>query len=334
MRKRYIILGLTALIIFIVFRFFLPLVLPFVLAYFFAKCVSPIIRFLTEKLRWKKKVSSLMIVIFILIIVLAVSGYILSVAIGQLMLLLQKLPFYQQYISGWLEDVCCHCDKILDLDVGSSYRYVEHQTMRLYENIGSAVLPRLSSYATKVIGIAAEAFGGFFIFFLATILILLDDSFPAVHEKIRPLVNQLKVAGLAYIKAQGIIIIITATVITLGLFFMGNDYALLFGVGIAVFDAFPVMGSGVILVPWAILQMIGGNFYEAAILITLFVITTFLREILEPRLFGKETGMKPLYVILFVYVGIQLFGVGGVVLGPVALTILMCVNNQIKKQER
>lgn len=331
MKKRYIVLGLTALIIFIVFRFFLPLVLPFVLAYFFAKSVSPVIHFLTEKLKWKKKVSSLMVVIFVVVAVLAAVGYVLSVGIGQLMLLLQKLPFYQQYVSGWLEEVCCHCDRILDLDMGSSYRYVEHQTTQLYQNIGSTVLPKLSSYATAVFGFLAEAFGGFFIFFLATILILMDDSFPAVHEKIRPLATQLKAAGLAYIKAQGIIVIITATVITLGLFFMGNEYALIFGICIAILDAFPVMGSGVILVPWGLLKIFSGNFYDAAILITLFVITTFLREILEPRLFGKEIGMKPLYVILFVYVGIKLFGIGGVILGPVALTILTCVDNQMKK---
>ena len=53
---------------------------------------------------------------------------------------------------------------------------------------------------------------------------------------------------------------IIATVISVGLLLMGSDYAIILGAGIAVFDAFPVVGSGVILIPWAIIKMLGGNY--------------------------------------------------------------------------
>ena len=111
---------------------------------------------------------------------------------------------------------------------------------------------------------------------------------------------------------------------------MGSDYAVILGARIAVFDAFPVVGSGVILIPWAIIKMLGGNYYAAAILITVFAIAAFLREVLEPKLFGKELGLKPLYILISVYVGAELLGLAGVLLGPVGLTILKAAEEEIE----
>ena len=65
--------------------------------------------------------------------------------------------------------------------------------------------------------------------------------------------------------------------------------------------------------------------FHGAVLITLYVVTLLLREILEPRLMGKEMGLKPLYILMSVYVGIKLFGLGGILLGPIGLTILKTV---------
>lgn len=333
MKAKYWILGGTALILFLLFRYLLPLVLPFVLAYFFAKIVSPVIHFLTEKWKWNKRVSAILVV---LITFLAIGGfiiYIASIVIGQAILLLQKIPVYQQMANQTLEEICCHCDQMLELTVGTSYRYIEAQTTNLYRNIGSEILPKLSSCAASIFQWIAQAGSGIFIFFLSTLLILLDDSFPKIHRKIRPLAVKLKNAGLAYIKAQSIIIFLIAVIMSVGLMLMGNDYAVLFGIGIAIFDAFPIVGSGIVLIPWALLKIVGGGYYEAAILVTLFVIATFLREIMEPRLFGKEIGMKPLFVLIAVYAGAQLFGLGGILLGPVALTVLKAVNEMLKEEK-
>ena len=115
---------------------------------------------------------------------------------------------------------------------------------------------------------------------------------------------------------------------------MGNEYAVLLGISIAIFDAFPLMGSGVVLIPWSILEIVGKNYYEAAILLTIFCVITFLREILEPRLIGKEIGLKPLYILISVYVGIQLFGIMGVILGPISLTVLKVVDEEMRKKEK
>lgn len=332
MNTRFWILGGTVLLLFLVFRFLLPLVLPFVLAYFCAKLVAPAIHFFTDKLKWKKKVTVLIIVIITVGAIIGFIGYIGSLAIGQLILLLQKMPVYQQMADRTLEDFCCRCDEMLDLAMGTTYQYLEAQTMQMYESIGNNILPRLSSCAADVLKWLAGAGTGIFIFFVSTLLILLDDSFPRIPDRFRPFVKRLKSAGLAYIKAQGIIIFLIAVVMSVGLLLMRNNYAILLGIGISVFDAVPVMGSGIILVPWALVEIARGNFFGASVLITLFVIATFLREILEPKLLGKELGMKPLFVLMAVYVGAKLFGIGGILLGPVALTVLKATDDAIREE--
>ncbi len=330
MKVKYVKLAGIVLLIFLAFRFLLPLVLPFVLAYFFAKMVSPIIQFLEKKLHWRHKVSVLMVVFIVFTALVCFIGYIISIAVSQTILLLQKLPVYQQMINQVLENMCCQCDKVLELGGGTSYRYVEQQVQNLYHTIGTEVLPRMSGYVTqifcKVFAIASTVF----IFIISAVLILLDETFPKIRGKLRPFAGRLRKAGLAYIKSQSIILFIIATVISVGLLLMGSDYAIILGAGIAVFDAFPVVGSGVILIPWAIIKMLGGNYYAAAILITVFAIAAFLREVLEPKLFGKELGLKPLYILISVYVGAELLGLAGVLLGPVGLTILKAAEEEIE----
>lgn len=333
MKARYWILGFTAIAIFLSFRYLLPLVLPFALAYIFAKLISPVIQWTTRKFHINKKVCAVLIV---LICVLAVGGFLVytaSAVISQTILLLQKLPVYEQLFSQKIEDICCRCDRVFELAVGTSYQYVEAQTMKLYSGIETDLVPKLSGVAIDFLKWGVEAAAGLFIFLLATLLILLDDSFPRVHNKLHRFVKRLKKTGFAYIRSQAIIIFIIAVVTTVGLWIMGNEYAVLFGIGIAVFDAFPVVGSGIILVPWAIIKILGGNWFHAAVLLTIFVIATFLREIMEPKLFAKDIGLKPLFVLLSVYAGVQLFQAGGILLGPIALTVLKSVNDYLKEKE-
>lgn len=333
MRARYWILGIATVAIILSFRYLLPLILPFALAYLFAKIISPAISWTTRKLHINKKICSVLLVI---ICIAAIGGFVIytiCAIVSQAIHLLQKFPVYEQIFSQGIEDICCRCDRVFELSVGTSYQYVEAQTMKFQNNIQTNLLPKLSGIAMDILKWGAKLGASFFIFLLSTLLILLDDSFPGIHKKFRRFIKRLKNAGFAYIRSQAIIIFIIAVVMTISFFLMGNEYAILFGIGIAVFDAFPIVGSGIVLIPWAIFKIFDGNWYHAAILITAFAIATFLREVMEPKLFAKDIGLKPLLVLLSIYTGVKLFHTGGILLGPIALTILKAINDHLKEQE-
>jgi len=88
-----------------------------------------------------------------------------------------------------------------------------------------------------------------------------------------------------------------------------------------------------ILIPWSIITLINGNIYAAAVLITTYLICQIIREVLEPKLIGSRIGIKPLYTLISMYIGLKLFGVAGFILGPIGLIIIITVIRMQNEKE-
>jgi sporulation integral membrane protein YtvI len=167
---------------------------------------------------------------------------------------------------------------------------------------------------------------------VAAVLIVKDQSElqdkleqSRLYNEFHKITQKLSEVGMAYLRTQGIIMIIVAAVCIIGLSLLHNSYALLIGIGIAFMDALPVLGSFLVLVPWAVIALVSGNIYEAAVLVTLFLVCQLIREILEPKLIGNRIGIKPLFTLIAMYVGVKLFSVAGFILGPVGLIIIQTI---------
>ncbi|HEY4543383.1 MAG TPA: AI-2E family transporter, partial [Tissierellaceae bacterium] len=99
-------------------------------------------------------------------------------------------------------------------------------------------------------------------------------------------------------------------------------YYFLIGLIIAIVDFLPVVGSGLILIPWAIYSFISSNSSFGYKLILLYIIAMIIRQILEPRIIGKSIGLRPLYTFLSTVIGSLVFGPIGVFIGPIIAIIL------------
>lgn len=119
--------------------------------------------------------------------------------------------------------------------------------------------------------------------------------------------------------------LLVGVICTVGFLFVKREYALLLGIGVAILDAFPVLGSGLVLVPWAVICLIRGNYLQVAVLVIMYLLCVLVREGLEPKLLGNGIGISPLYTLMAVYVGVELFGILGVILGPFGLVIIRAV---------
>ena len=128
-------------------------------------------------------------------------------------------------------------------------------------------------------------------------------------------------AGIAYMRAQLLIMVFVAVCCVTGLVLIGNEYALLIGILIAILDALPLIGSGMILIPWTIIMLINGNIFAAAVLITVYLLSQIIREVAEPKLIGNKIGIRPLYTLISMFIGLKLFG------QPVILTDRINHNN-------
>jgi predicted PurR-regulated permease PerM len=145
--------------------------------------------------------------------------------------------------------------------------------------------------------------------------------YPDIHV----VTSKLSETGIAYLRTQAIIMVFVAALCTAALLLVKNKYALLIGIGIGIFDAFPVLGSGLILVPWSIISLLNKDLFNAAVLMTLYLGCQILRQCLEPKLLGNRIGIKPVYTLMAMYVGVRLFGIVGFLLGPLGLVIITTV---------
>lgn len=122
----------------------------------------------------------------------------------------------------------------------------------------------------------------------------------------------------SWCKAQLKLMGLCALVLTLGFLVLGVNYPLLFGTGIALLDALPALGTGLILVPWGLLAFLQGNSFLGIGLILLFGAASLLRAALEPRMLGKQMGLDPLLTLLSLYAGYRFLGLWGMILFPIA----------------
>jgi sporulation integral membrane protein YtvI len=129
-------------------------------------------------------------------------------------------------------------------------------------------------------------------------------------------------ALIGFLKAQSIILSVTFIESFIGLTFLGIDYAFTLAIIIAVFDILPVLGTGGIYVPWAVINLILGNYRLGVGLLLLYGIIVVVRYMIEPKVVGQQLGIHPLLTLMSMFAGLKLIGVAGLILGPTTVVAL------------
>ncbi len=136
------------------------------------------------------------------------------------------------------------------------------------------------------------------------------------------LLRRLKTALGGYCKAQIYLSGVTLLLCALGLFLLKQKNVLLLAFLIALVDALPVFGAGTVLIPWGGICFLRGDSFLGIGLLLLYAAAAIVRTVLEPRFLGKQIGLHPLLTLLALYAGFRLFGIGGMLLLPIATMML------------
>lgn len=128
-----------------------------------------------------------------------------------------------------------------------------------------------------------------------------------------------------YLKAQLMLMGITFIILTTGLMILKVPYFILIAIAISIVDVLPILGSGVIIVPWSIISFILGNGYLGKGLAVIYIILIITRQILEPKIMGKEIGVRPLYTFLATILGSLILGPIGLILGPLIAVLVTSI---------
>lgn len=321
-------------------RFALPVLFPFLLAYLIVRLLQPGIRFLTKRLHFPNwlayGVLLLLCSVVLGIVILGIGHTILC----QLKLLATNLSIYFQLYKEMFTNCCdtvCHSlDRYLGMDRGSCLAFFQQQlckiqpdsSIKLYRNVCTLFLQGMSNVLH---------FALVFLIMLISTLLLCKDYKPLhrlIHKnRFYPVFSHighsLLDTGVAYFRSQLLIIICVWIICSLALFLINNPYFVVLGLLISVFDAFPVLGSGMILVPWGIYYLLpfdlaGNNgYFYAAVLFTAYLLCVFLREFLEAKLLAGHINVLPIFTLASIYIGTKLYGISGIFLGPISLSLIL-----------
>ena len=317
-------------------RHLLPLVFPFLLGLGLAVLAEPMVSFFCKSMRLPRGISAgigvSMTFTCITLLILLVCAFI----VRELTILGGILPSLEKttrsgigLLESWLLDLSSYTPE--------SVHALLQQNISDFFSGGTALLNRgiryvlglagnlLSHIPDSALTLGTAIISGFMISAkLPGIKVRFSRLLP--REKWQPLLDALKrvrhAAGswiLAQLKLSGVTLLILAA----GLLLLRIPYALLWALGICLLDAFPVLGTGTVMLPWALICFLQEDTGRAVGLLGIYAVITLTRSMLEPKLVGKQLGLDPLVTLISLYAGYKLWGLGGMIIAPLlTVTIL------------
>lgn len=343
--RKLLTLGALLLGIFVSIRYLLPLIFPFVLGGALALAAEPIVRFLCKRLHLPRPAAAGIGVAasfsFLAMVILLLAALLLR----QLRMLTGILPDLENTIRGGMHTLSSQLLELADRAPGGTATVLKDRINSFFSG-GSALLDRATAYLLHLAsGILSQVPGRALSFGTAIIAsFMISAKLPKLKavigsrlglQKLQPLfdtLHHLRHSLSCWLKAQVKLSGITCAVASGGLLLLRIPHALLWGAAIALVDAFPILGTGAVLVPWSLISFLQGDTMLAFGLLGLYCAATIIRTVLEPRLIGKHLGLDPLVTLIVLYAGFKLFGLPGMIFAPVlAVTITQLMEMVNKK---
>lgn len=311
-------------------KYILPLIFPFILGFLLAYMAEPGVKRLSK--RMGRGLAAGIGVSFSLIIIsflLAFFGGLLVRQLGKMTGILPDLEAAAQESSRTLEQF------LLDL-AGKAPKGLKNLLRRgvlaLFGN-GNLLLEQGVAYLPRVItGVLSHLPGGFVTLGTGVLsAYLISARMPKLAsllprswtQKVLPVLRNIKNAVLGWLVAQAKLAGLTFLVCLSGLLILRVPYGAVWAAAIALVDAVPLLGSGLVLVPWSVVSFLSGRPVEGIGLLITFAAAFLTRTALEPKLVGKQMGLDPLLTLVALYLGFQLGGIWGLIFAPVLAVTAM-----------
>ena len=322
-------IGIT-LAVYVVMEYVLPVVFPFCIGFAVAFALYPLRRWIQRRMHLKREAAGFVaLFIGICIAALVVGGILYLLLLGGNYAGKCGLPeaMFSQGRTMW--NTCC--DRLHSMtgrwimEPEDYVVFIETVKKRSFQFDSDTFVSNWKYVSAQTLRVLA--------YVLITIVsaLLMLSEFDELKKKVRRVVNRLFHAGFGltlrkvgwtWVRAQIIIIGTITGICVVGLLVARERYWLLIGVAIGICDALPFLGTGICFLPWALWRVLSGRYVSALWFVALYIITSFTRQSLEPKLIGKKIGVPPLAVLISVYVGIKVYSKGGFLLGPISAFLI------------
>ncbi len=327
--KKYFTAVIVIFLVYLAMKYVSPIASPFLLALLLSGLLNPLASALHKKIKIKKSVLAGIILFLISIIFIVAVWLLLSALFTGGGKLACQMPDYQEELSMLLCNCCEMIERQFGVDGMQIEQFVLEQVNILVENLEVNILPAVMGksmdYAKNIAG-----FVSFLVVMIIAALLIIKDydrlmerlneekDFKAVREVGIKIIFYIK----TFIRAQFIILCIISTLCAVVLTLSGLKGGIIYGLVTGLMDMLPFIGTGIMLIPLALYQLIGGNYLQAFLCFALYAVCALVREFLEPKLIGDRVGVWPVGILFAVFAGLHLFGIWGIIKGPLSLVII------------
>lgn len=311
-------------------KYLLPLLAPFLLGGLFALVSEPAVAFSQRKFRLSRPwAAGLGVAVTLLALVGLLSG-LGALLIRELLALAEGLPNMERtaregmdVLENWAVDLSqkapAGMQPVLTRTVKNTFSgsgvFVEQLSQKIPVFVGDL----LSGVPDSALRLGTALLSAFMLSARIPRLKAYWQAHqpPKWNETYLPALQRAKKALLGWLRAQGVLMLVIFSIVSIGLLLLRIPYAPFFGLLIALLDAVPMLGTGLVLVPWALVCFLMQQSVRAVGLLGIVVCATVARSTLEPKLLGKHLGLDPLITLIALYVGYKVWGFWGLLAAPV-----------------
>ncbi len=327
--NRLIRFAVITLSVYLFFRFIFPLTAPFFFAFILITLFYPLLQRIQKKIPMRKKFLAFGVLFLVLLFLAAILWALGYSGGGQLDKVSVFMEMAYERLQGFLHQCCYSLDGKFGWDGYEIENFVIEKMTIIMENVQVQVIPQVLSSSYSCFKAIFEAVAFLFISFLAAILLEKDyalfltwlkgsEDMTFIFKALEGILEYI----ITFLKAQGVILLIISVFSSAVLWATGIYGGVFWGILAGCLDVLPFIGTGVVLVPMAIWQFLTGKYIQMGVCIALYIACIFIREFLEPKLIGNKMGIAPVLMLLGIYAGIRLFGVIGIIEGPLALIVI------------
>lgn len=314
-------------------RYVLPVALPFLLGAGVALLAEPLVQIAVNKLRFPRYLAAGVGVTAALVAVLSIVSLLGAAAVRELGKLVQNLPDLE---STAQQGMLLTQDFLVGISESApeSVRPMLQRTVLNFFDDGSVLLQEVTGKIPGIVSTAIARFGdgalgvgtgvlaAFFISArLPELKTQIKERIPQRwHQEYLPAIKRVRKALGGWLKAQCKLLGVTYGIVTAGFLLLGIPYGWAWAILIALVDAMPILGTGTVLLPWALVNVLRGKTLQAAGLFCVYGATLATRSILEPRLVGRQLGLDPLATLVALYLGYRFWGIAGMFLTPILIS--------------
>ncbi len=313
--------------------------MPFIIAFVIALIIEPAIRYLMKKINLTRKMSSIIIFLLAFTIIIGSITWGIVTLISESTNLLQTLNIYIDKAYTQIQDTIGKMN-ITKISISRNvFNFMQDASSEILFKVSGWLTEFLTKLITAITSIPTIAIYTVItilsLYFICTDRIYMLD-FMEYHmpskwvQKIAIHIKEITKNLGGYLKAEAILVLVSFIISVVGLYilkFVGMNvtYPLLIALAIAFVDALPILGSGTVMVPWAIISALNGDIRLGIGITALWIIMSIARQFLTPKIVSGKIGIHPIFTLIAMYTGFKVIGVMGMLIGPIVLIILKSV---------